>query len=139
MVLQQPTIAAQTVLSDRDAPIGVSLLQFQSLLGGTIFVTFSQTLLQTKLASGSTKALPGFDSRALSNSAATAIRNIPDAQHPVVLKIYNESVRSIWYLTIGLATLVFLASFGMEWKSVHSEKKQQSCAALHDHAESYHS
>ena len=87
MVLQQPTIAAQAVLSDSDAPVGISLLQFQSLLGGTIFVTLSQTLLQAKLTSGLAKALPGFDTKSLSNGAATAIRNVPSDQLSIVLKV----------------------------------------------------
>ena len=124
MVLQQPTIAAQAVLSDSDAPVGISLLQFQSLLGGTIFVTLSQTLLQAKLTSGLAKALPGFDTKSLSNGAATAIRNVPSDQLSIVLKVYNDSIRSIWYLAIGLAGLALLASFGMEWKSVKAEKKK---------------
>lgn len=93
-------------------------------MGGTIFVTLSQTLLQTKLTSGLAKALPGFDTKSLSNGAATAIRNVPSDQLPIVLKVYNDSTRSIWYLAIGLAGLAFLASIGMEWKSLKAENKK---------------
>ena len=42
-----------------------------------------------------------------------------------VLQVYNDSMRSIWYLGLALACLVFVTSFGFEWKSVKKEAEKE--------------
>jgi hypothetical protein len=37
--------------------------------------------------------------------------------------VYNDSLRSIWYLGLGLACLVFVAAWCFEWKSVKAKTK----------------
>jgi hypothetical protein len=39
-----------------------------------------------------------------------------------VLAAYNDSLRSVWYLALGLACSILLASFGMEWKNIKELK-----------------
>ena len=125
--LQQPNIAAQTVLSDSDISVGLSLLNFVNFLVSTIFITTSQTLLEAKLVKGLDGIIPNLDATTLSNGGATTLRNMvtPD-KLPLVLDVYNDSIRSIWYLALGLACLSFLASLGMEWKSVKAKKDEPS-------------
>lgn len=123
--LQQPNVAAQTVLSDSDISIGLSLLNFVNFLGSTIFITTSQTLLETELLRSLRGIIPNLDAATLFNGGATNLRNMAtEDKLPVVLAVYNNSIRSIWYLTLGLACLSFLASFGMEWKSVKAKKDE---------------
>ncbi|KAJ5604681.1 hypothetical protein N7510_009835 [Penicillium lagena] len=125
LTLQQPNIAAQTVLSKSDAPIGLSILTFLQFLGGTIFVTVCQTLLQTKLVQGLDGKVK-LDASAISNGGATTLRNeVSKDQLEFVLKVYNDSLTSVWYLTFGLSCLIFLASFGFEWKSVKKTEKKE--------------
>lgn len=122
-VLQGPNIAAQTVLSDRDVAIGLSFLQFINFFAGSTFITVSQTLLENGLITGLKDILPYLDPSTISGGGASAIRDMvsPD-QLSIVLRVYNNSIRSIWYLGLGLACLVFVASWGFEWKSVKAKK-----------------
>ncbi|KAF7534156.1 hypothetical protein G7054_g6501 [Neopestalotiopsis clavispora] len=121
--LQQPNVAAQTVMSQNDMSIALSLLNFVNFLGSTIFITVSQTLLETKLVEKLGSIIPNLDASTLANGGATSLRNMVSADMlPVVLDIYNESMRSIWYLALGLSCLGLLASLAMPWKSVKAKK-----------------
>ncbi|KAH0043056.1 MFS general substrate transporter, partial [Aureobasidium melanogenum] len=126
-VLQGPNIAAQTVLPDRDVAIGLSFLQFINFFAGSTFITVSQTLLENGLVSGLKDILPDFNPSTISGGGASAIRDMvsPD-QLPIVLKVYNKSIRSVWYLGLGLACLVFVASWGFEWRSVKTKKESDN-------------
>ncbi|KAG9950963.1 MFS general substrate transporter, partial [Aureobasidium melanogenum] len=122
-VLQGPNIAAQTVLPDRDVAIGLSFLQFINFFAGSTFITVSQTLLENGLVSGLKDILPNLDPNTISGGGASAIRDMvsPD-QLPIVLRVYNDSIKSVWYLCLGLSCLVFVASWGFEWRSVKAKK-----------------
>ncbi|KAG9693576.1 MFS general substrate transporter, partial [Aureobasidium melanogenum] len=122
-VLQGPNIAAQTVLPGRDVAIGLSFLQFVNFFAGSTFITVSQTLLENGLVSGLKDVLPNLDPSTISGGGASAIRDMvtPD-QLPIVLRVYNDSIKSVWYLCLGLSCLVFVASWGFEWRSVKAKK-----------------
>lgn len=125
--LQQPNIAAQTVLSDEDVSVGFSVLNFFSFLSGTVFVTVSQNLLDNSLTSGLGDVVSNFDPATLTGSGATSLRSEVSAQElPEALDIYNDSMRKIWYLTLGLACIILVSSFGMEWKSIKKAKKTKN-------------
>jgi len=125
LVLQGPNIAAQTVLPSSETSIGLSVLQFGSFLGGTVFVTVSQTILENQLVKGLAGIMPDLDPSTIANGGATSLRNMVSSEElPVVLGVYNDSMKSIWYLGLALACWVFLASFGMEWRSVRKEKSK---------------
>ncbi|CAD0083775.1 unnamed protein product [Aureobasidium vineae] len=121
--LQGPNIAAQTVLADSDVAIGLSFLQFISFFAGSTIITVSQTLLESGLASGLKKILPNLDPSTISGGGASTIRDMVSAdQLPGALRVYNDSLRSVWYLGLGLSCLVFVASWGFEWRSVKAKK-----------------
>ncbi|KAG9516412.1 MFS general substrate transporter, partial [Aureobasidium melanogenum] len=126
-VLQGPNIAAQTVLPNRDVAIGLSFLQFINFFAGSTFITVSQTLLENGLVSGLKDILPDLDPSTISGGGASPIRDMvsPD-QLPIVLKVYNKSIRSVWYLGLGLACVVFVASWGFEWRSVKTKKESDN-------------
>ena len=120
--MQGPNIAAQTVLSDADVSIGLSFLQFISFFAGSTFITVSQTLLENGLISGLKDILPDLDPSTISGGGASAIRDLVSSdQLRIVLRVYNDALRSVWYLGLGLACLVFVASWGFEWKSVKAK------------------
>lgn len=102
---------------------GIAILSLFNFLGASIFVAVGQALLQNKLVKKLEPILPNLDPSTLANAGATTFRTtVPKDQRPAVLDAYNDSIRSIWYLGVGLACLVFLASWGMEWKSVKKQK-----------------
>jgi hypothetical protein len=130
LTLQQPAIAIQTVLSESDSPIGLSILNFVMFLGGTVFVTVSQTLLEGQLESKIAKYVPGIDVNTLANSGATNLWNVvPSDKVDLVLSAYNDSMRSIWYLGLGMACFALVTSFGFEWKNVKANKRTTGAAA----------
>ena len=125
LVLQGPNIAVQTVLPDSEVSIGLSLLNFVSFLAGSVFITASQTLLENKLAQRLEGLIPGLDTSALADGGATSLRSMVSKEKlSIVLDVYNDSIRSIWYLALGLSCLIFLASLGMEWRSVKKDRKK---------------
>ncbi|KAF4338224.1 HC-toxin efflux carrier TOXA [Fusarium beomiforme] len=129
-VLQQPAIAIQTVLSESDSPIGLSILNFLIFLGGTIFVTVSQTLLEGQLENRIAKYVPGVDINELANSGATNLwKLVPSDKVAVVLNAYNDSMRSIWYLGLGMGCFALITAFGFEWKNVKGNQKTTQAAA----------
>ncbi|KAK6220660.1 hypothetical protein LQW54_002105 [Pestalotiopsis sp. IQ-011] len=121
--LQGPNVAAQTVMSKNDMAIALSLLNFINFLASTVFITVSQTLLEAQLVRKLSAIIPNLDAASLANGGATSLRGmVSEDMVPVVLDKYNESMRSIWYLALGLACLGFVASCAMPWKSVKAKK-----------------
>ncbi|KAK4495532.1 hypothetical protein PRZ48_013864 [Zasmidium cellare] len=116
----QPAImAAQTVLPHRDQAMGISLVQFSQLLGGSVFVAVAQNLLTTRLAAGLPSIIPNFDASSLASVGATEIRSLapPEALGQVV-EIYMEALRQIFYMLTGLACSLTLGAAGLQWISV---------------------
>ncbi|KAL8710245.1 MAG: hypothetical protein Q9220_005176 [cf. Caloplaca sp. 1 TL-2023] len=131
LVLQAPNLAAQTVLPKEQVAIGLSLLAFVQFLGGTIFVTVCQNLLVNKLISGLEGKIENFDPASIANQGATAVRgSVPPEQLPLVLDVYNKALQSVWYVGLALSCLTFVASFGLEWKSVKKSKNKREEIAL---------
>jgi hypothetical protein len=107
------------VLSREQVSIGLSIINLSNFLGSTIFVTVGQALLQNQLVKKLKPVLPNLNLDDLTQSGASSIiGSVSGDQLPAVLRAYNDSLRSVWYLALGLAALVFLASFRMEWRSV---------------------
>ena len=133
---QGPNIAVQTVLPKHEIPIGLSLIGFVQFFSSTIIVTVCQSLLQNRLMSGLSGKIPGFDPRSIAGQGATSLRTLVAPEYlPVVLKAYNEALRSVWYVGLGLACLTFVASLGFEWRSVKGEKKEGDAESAGDERE----
>lgn len=123
--LQLPIVAAQATLDKKDIPIGVTLLAFCNFFSGTLFVAVCQTVLTNTLSSRLSQRLPGFDASAIANTGATKIRDLvaPD-KVPMVLDVYNLALVRIFYVALALASLAFLSSFLIEWRSVKKIEKE---------------
>ncbi len=126
---QAPNLAAQTVLPNKDVPIGTSLMFFSQLLGGAIFISVGQNVLNNQLLQRLT-GLPGFSPSFLQNSGATSLTNLPPQVKDQVTTAYNESLRKVFQVGLILACLVILGAATLEWRSV--KKNQEKAAALKD-------
>lgn len=116
---QQPILIAQTMLPAADIPTGTSLTTVCKLLGGTIFVSVSQSLFTTKLRELVTERLPQVDPDDLMKIGAVEMRSKLEASLiPTVASCYNDALKDVWWLLLALSTISLVGAFGIEWRSV---------------------
>lgn len=114
---QAPNLAAQTVLPRHDVPIGASLMFFFQLLGGAVFLSVGQNVLNNELIAHLAH-IPGLDAEFLLGSGATTITHLPEEVRGAVLVAYNESLRKVFVVGAAMACLTVLGALAMEWRSV---------------------
>lgn len=125
MMFQAPNIAAQTVLPLADVPIGTSLMFFGQLLGGAIFISVGQNVLNNQLVER-LSPLPGFNPRLLlENGATTLITKLPEDLKDNVLFEYNEALRKVFQVGLVMTCLCIFGALAMEWKSVKQNKQKK--------------
>jgi hypothetical protein len=121
---QTPNVAAQTVLRTRDVPVGTALIMFGQLLGGAIFISVGQNVLNNQLLAR-LGHLEGFDPGHLKNNGATTLTDLPDHVKAEVLDAYNEALRRVFQVALILACLSMVGAVFMEWRSVKKDKPKQ--------------
>ena len=120
--LAQSNIAAQTVLSREDIPVGITIITFAQQAGGTIFVSVCQGILSNTLSTQLSKSIPNLDIAALSSSGATDLSKLVSAdQLPVLLAAYNTAIVNVFYCALALSCLALVSSFFFEWKTVRKQ------------------
>ncbi|KAJ7043819.1 DHA14-like major facilitator [Mycena alexandri] len=125
--MQQPIMAAQTVLNLQDVPTGTSLIMFAQTLGGALFVSVGQNIFTNKLVSGLVSEVPGVDPAIVLNAGATSLRNAVDAQYiPAVISVYNTALVNAFYVSIAMGCLSIVGALGMEWKSVKGKNVEMA-------------
>jgi len=120
--MQQPSVAAQTVLTRKDVPTGIALVMFGQQLGGAIFVSVGQNVLSNRLIEG-IKGVPGLDPHTITDAGATAIRGLVRPQFlGIVLNAYNRALTNVFDIVVAVSCLTIVGALAMEWKSVKKEK-----------------
>jgi MFS family permease len=129
MTFQAPNLAAQTVLKTRDVPIGTTLMFFSQLMGGAIFTSVAQNVLNNELLRR-LSPLPGFKPTFISEGGATELASMlpPELLQPV-LRGYNEALRTVFHVGLILTCLTVLGAVGMEWRSVKKNVKKPDAEA----------
>lgn len=124
MAVQQGVIAVQTVLPLDQIPIGIAAIISMQSLGGAVFVSVGNNILQNILDQASAaKALPGIDVKAVIAAGATQFRSIvPAGSLPALLVAYNHALQRVFITAIPLSGLAFVVALGLEWKSVRGKK-----------------
>jgi len=124
--MQQSLVAAQTVLTEEDLAMGISIVVFFQTLGPTLCISVAQNVFQNRLSSNLGRTVPGLDQNALLETGATnLVSKVPSADLPSVLAAYNLSLTQTWYCAVGLATLSIIGALGMEWKKIEEEKEKE--------------
>ncbi|KUJ21691.1 MFS general substrate transporter [Mollisia scopiformis] len=120
--MQQAGMAAQTCLNKKDVMTGVSLMFFMQGLGGSVFISISQTIFThglIKYLGDSTGISPNI----IVNTGATDLRNlVPAADLGTVLVAYNKALSDTFKVGLACACVTIVAGFTMEWKSVKGLK-----------------
>lgn len=128
--MQQPTMAAQTVLDQADVSIGVALMFLFQSLGGAVWVAVSQNLYTGYLASR-VPGISGVDAGAILGAGATGLAGIvPADQLHVVLVVYNAALRRAFILPVVLSCVMVLPAMGMEWRNLKRESERRELQGL---------
>jgi hypothetical protein len=117
----------QTVVKPEEISIATSAIVACQSMGGAVFVSVGNTILQNQLINGGTAGLLAqIDVPEVINAGATRFREIvPEELLPAFLVLYNAALQKVFYLAIGSAGLALLSSLPMEWNSVKDDKKEK--------------
>lgn len=123
--MQQPAMAAQTVLPRKDVSTGMALMFFGQSLGGSVFIAVAQNILDSKLISNiEALNIPGFSPDTVVNAGATTLRSVvPAAELQRLLVAYNSAIMTALYVAVALASASIIGAATMEWRSVKKGKQ----------------
>lgn len=129
--LQQPNIAAQTVLSRKDSAMGVSLMILCQTLGGAIFASAAQNVLDNSLIKNLTRnPVPGIAPATIVSAGATDLRSIVPSQYlQQFLVSYNDAISDAFKLGLGISCACILGAASMEWVSLKKKNAAGAAAA----------
>lgn len=124
--MQQPSVAAQTVLSKADVSVGASLIFFGQTFGGAIFVSVANNLFLNELANGIMDAdIQGLSASIVTSVGATDLRKYVSVDAlPEVLKIYNLAIRHAFYVGVAVGSVLIIGTALMEWRSIKPPSQQ---------------
>lgn len=125
LAMQQPMIAAQTVLKLDDIPIGSAVIVFFQTLGGALFISVGQNVFTNKLVEGIQARVPQMDPLAILKVGATAVHKTYGSEPDVLARIllaYNDAITKSFYASVAMAVVAVIGGLGMEWVSVKGKK-----------------
>lgn len=94
--LNQPLIAVQAVLPQRQIAEGTSIIIFMQTFGGTIFITVAQNVFNNKLISNVLKRGIPVNPRSLLSVGATQLQNLVQPEFFTPLRLaYNDSITQV--------------------------------------------
>ncbi len=121
--MQQANLAAQAVLSRRDASTGIALIMFCQQLGGAIFVSIGQNIFANELIKG-LSSISGIDPATVVKTGATEIRNVVDVKFfSQVRAAYNGALTKTFTASLVMAALSIIGALCMEWKNIKKGKQ----------------
>ncbi|KAJ6498271.1 major facilitator superfamily transporter [Mycena vulgaris] len=128
--LQQPMIAAQTVLDLKDVPVGTALVMFANTLGGALFVAIAQNVFTASLVSGLVATVPGVSPKLVLSNGANSLKGViaPEFRSSVVL-VYNQALMMPFYVAMALGAIALAGACAVEWRSVKGKNIETSMVA----------
>ncbi len=91
---------------------------FVQQLGGAVFTSVGQTLLDNLLASRLAN-IPGVNTADIVSTGATELASLlPPGDIPLIADAYNYACTRVFLTGMGLAVLALFSAFFLEWKSI---------------------
>ncbi|KAJ7220160.1 major facilitator superfamily domain-containing protein [Mycena pura] len=129
MGMQQPIIAAQTVLPLADVPVGTSIIMFAQTLGGALFLSVGENVFANRLAAGLVARVPGVSPAIVLQAGATSLKTAVDpAFLPAVLEVYNDALMGAFDVSVAMCALSLVGALVIEWKSVKGKNIEMAIA-----------
>jgi hypothetical protein len=115
-------------LPEIDLPTATAIGVLFQFLGGAIFLGIAENIFVSSLRDAIVKYAPNVDTESIVRAGAIGLNKVvAEADMPRVILAFNDGVLTVFYLGIAGGALAFIASFGMEWRSVKG--KQVTSAA----------
>ncbi|KAJ7105879.1 major facilitator superfamily domain-containing protein [Mycena epipterygia] len=128
--MQQPILAAQTVLELKDIPVGTSIIMFSQTLGGALFISIAQNVFTNKLVSGLIANVPGVSPSLVLSAGATSLKDaVPQQFLAGVLFAYNEALVAAFYVAIAMACISLAGALIIEWRSIKGKNIEMAMGA----------
>lgn len=122
--MQVATIAAQAVVSLRDIPIATSTSVLFQQLGPVLFIAVSQSVILNQLLPQMQAIDPDLTAIDIIRAGVTGLKTlVSEAQLPIVLVSYANSLDLVFKVTAGLSMIAFIMALGVEWKNIKIDKK----------------
>ena len=121
--MQQAIIMAQTVLPNKDIPIGTAMMMFCQTLGGAVSLVVANVIFSTTLWAEIPKHAPDVVPETVIAAGASAVRDVVTSTAALAgtLQAYAISVDRVSYLTVGLSGVCFVSAWGMGWKDIRTK------------------
>ena len=118
-----PQSAVQTVLSDTDGPLGLSVMLFAQHFGPALGISIAQTIFTNRLTVNLREVKPGLRPDMIENTGlGEIISHVEKDNMRQVLLGIDRSIIETWYLPLGLTCASMIGSLMMEWRSVKEKK-----------------
>ncbi|EXJ70716.1 uncharacterized protein A1O5_05706 [Cladophialophora psammophila CBS 110553] len=116
---QGPQVAVQTILPEKDAPVGIAVIQFAQGIGPAVFVAAAQTLFTQRLAHNIKHFVPEVDYTSLSRDGLVNLSSYVKAPYLAgAIRSVSTAVMQTFYLPVALSCMTLVGALGMEWRSV---------------------
>lgn len=117
--IQGPQIAAQTVLKQKDIPMGVAAILFAQNFGPGFFIAVAQTIFTNRLSADFKEYAPGLNATAFSSAGLSSLGDHLDKkQLGEVLLSYDKAITQVYDLGLALACVSIIGALSTEWRSV---------------------
>lgn len=123
-------LAIQTVLPDSKIALVMAILVFVQGLGGSVFISVANTLLDNSLVSQIHSKAPGVNAEAVLAAGATAFRKVvPADEVDAVISAYATSFDNVFYLAVGLSVFMCFTIWGLGWGDVRKKQRKEPAEA----------
>lgn len=120
---QGPQSAVQTVLSNADGPLGLSVILFAQQFGPALSVSVAQAIFLNRLVVNLRDVVPGLGSKTLQTLGVGELKSLVSQENmSQFLGGVDRSVVETWYLPLGFSCVSMFGSLMMEWRSVKEKK-----------------
>lgn len=121
--LQAPQVAAQTVLSLKDVPMGISAIMFAQGFAPALIVPIAQNVFTSRLTADLSMYAQGLNATVLETMGLSDLKaHVGAANLQGALLGYDKAVTQTFYLPVALTSVMILGSLGMEWRSVKEKR-----------------
>jgi hypothetical protein len=117
MTIAQGYNAIEIPLGRRETSIGLAAMLACQSFGAAVFIAAGNTIMQNRLSANVRDArLEGLDLEKILRSGAINFNSfVEEDRLPVILEMYNDALRGIFYMVVPLAGLAIVACLFLGW------------------------